>query len=319
MRLGFARFCCQQRGSDAPGVKRRGVNQLGMPKEKPCANRARVQTRAFTLIELLVVIAIIAILAAMLLPALSKAKDKARTANCLSNQRQWGLALQIYVGDNSDRMPRDGMGQNGQYPGNTYNGVQTGTAFDPNAWFNLLPELVGEKALRVYAVNVGSNPQNNAQVMPFPGGVGKIWHCPAASMPASDIQNVSGGGANGFFSIVMNIDLKKSDPSGVSAGTYPYPQMLKIVAISKTSSTVFMTDQYFDSTEGPANPYYSVNPAARWRAFPKRHNKLGGILVFMDGHSAYYKQSYINNQQANGNEPLNPDIIWNPLYREVNP
>ncbi len=110
--------------------------------------------RAFTLIELLVVIAIIAILAAMLLPALSKAKEKANAAACLNNLKQWGGATQMFAVDNADLLPQDG----------TPNGTSVNAG-----WYVDLPQILGLAPYRdqPWRTNAAADPGRT------------IWICPS--------------------------------------------------------------------------------------------------------------------------------------------
>jgi len=315
-----------------------------LEKNNASGVNAAIKRRAFTLIELLVVIAVIAILAALLLPVLAGAKAKAKQIACVSNLRQWGLAIQMYSPDNNDGIPRDGYGAGSAWfdtatypPPPNPNPQPTGTPADPNAWFNLLPQLLAERNLSDYYIDYttarGSSPTKATLYMPFPGGKGPVWECPAASMSLATVSDGAlspadnsgaGAGAGGFFSYVMNIDLKR-DPGGGPGFTkaLPYPTMPKMTTFRQPSSVVFMFDMVFDPVTEVVNAspsYNSVNPAGRQNSFASRHNK-GGVINFFDGHAYYFKTTYIQSNPSSGGEgePLLGEVIWDVPYRASNP
>jgi prepilin-type N-terminal cleavage/methylation domain-containing protein/prepilin-type processing-associated H-X9-DG protein len=112
----------------------------------PSRNSTHPPYRAFTLIELLVVIAIIAVLASILLPALARSKTAAIQTACLSNFRQWGLAMHLYLDDYEDIMPRESYGQ-----GVKKNRWQhTRDAISSDVWYNALPPYLARQSASNY-------------------------------------------------------------------------------------------------------------------------------------------------------------------------
>src|SRR4051812_25323023 len=124
--------------------------------------------RGLTLIELLVVIAIIALLAAMLLPALARSKAAAQRATRCSKLRQWGLALNMYTQDNSDCLPRES-----ETTGSILlNWAQIVASDGGDVWYNALPRSI---RLRAAADFLTDKPGFYA--------TDTLMHCPMAGIP----------------------------------------------------------------------------------------------------------------------------------------
>ena len=258
----------------------------------------------FTLIELLVVIAIIAILAAMLLPALAKAKNKAQQTACYNNLKQWGLAETMYVDDNNQGFPwpRYQVGSAAQQDNPQWSDVQT--LFNLNqgndVWFNALPSYVGGKPLSSWIL----------APMDF-FNTKSIFTCPTATA-----QDINAADAN---ATQLSGDMRPKDRplfnfgmNSKSLANEPNAVRLKSSMIAHPSAFVLFSDVHFRSDEPiyygtAANRVDLATPHCYTTRFSARHNS-GGDITFSDGHVAFFKYNYVVN--GAGKDPGNIDINW---------
>jgi prepilin-type N-terminal cleavage/methylation domain-containing protein/prepilin-type processing-associated H-X9-DG protein len=225
-------------------------------------NRSRPQ-KAFTLIELLVVIAIIAILAAMLLPALTRAKAKAQAISCLSNNKQLQLAALMYTDDNQGTLVDNDTGA-------------VGTDAGPNSWIQGNVQdydasyLDKVKSGVLYQYNKSTDiyrcPSSRAFVKGFVAGVGLAQVTHSRSYSISVQLNCNQGKNNTYTSMVK-----------------------KAAGVTRPSSVfVFAEENHISIDNGTMGINSLAGPAAFWNPPAARHSS-GANLSFLDGHSEYWK------------------------------
>ena len=247
--------------------------------------KSRPTLSAFTLIELLVVIAIIAILAAMLLPALAKAKERGKRAVCVSNLHQQGISIQIYANDNNNKLP------DLRFPPYTTTPPTAAGLWPWDISTNFTDQLIAD------------------------GGTRNIFYCPSYSEFNSDYTwyyNVTNNVSFHILGYVYLLPGAGMNAGGKAESPYWQTNTLGSPANPPSSSSLVVDEVIRDSTTGSYNRISVGSLVSKGIIQRTSHldgsQPAGGNELFIDGHVEWrnFKTMYNNGHPLNyfGNNPV---------------
>lgn len=256
-----------------------------------------VSRRAFTLVELLVVIALIAVLAAMLFPALNRAKEKAQGIQCVSNTRQLAFAWFLYSDDHNGRLAYNLGGKaGGKDPA-----IKTNANWvNNNLTWGLETDNTNTATLTEAAL--GNYTSKNAL----------IYRCPA-DMVLSQEQRKEGW-SHRVRSYSMNAMVGNAgelSAQGINSNNPKYVQFFRMADIPRPSDIFVFVEEHPDSINDGyfLNVYYKN----QWLDLPASYHGGSAAFAFADGHAQLHRWASSSTRQ-----PLQPDLIEFPLALNAN-